>query len=186
MADDLDIPGRLKLYFPIFFEMLGYNKLNWRKVTKLFPKRLTEWMAEHEKTKKNVKVEASFLHIITSSLQGDEKAQNHLAFIKKLFEELVDGLEAEERKLVVPALYGMLTNIDRRFYNFLGELCVLNNIKKSGKYKLVDIEVPVVAANPKGPKLDFKLLDQAKSTYTFVEIVNVHIPTMYMSMAAMP
>jgi len=82
MADDLDIPGRLKLYFPIFFEMLGDNKLNWRKVTKLFPKRLTEWMAEHEKTKKNVKVEASFLHIITSSLQATRRPKTTWRLLK--------------------------------------------------------------------------------------------------------
>lgn len=175
MNKEYDIPGRLKLYFPIFFELLGDNKIDWKMVTKVFSKKVKEWIDKHLKSGQNIRVEASFFNIITASIEGNQLATSHLDFIRKLFEELINNLNSEERKLIVPALYGMLTNIDRKFWNFLGELCVLNNIKKSAKYTLIDIEVPVVPTNPSGAKLDFKFFNHEKSNYTFIEIVNLHL-----------
>jgi hypothetical protein len=175
MNKEYDIPGRLKQYFPIFIELLGDNKIDWKKVTKVFSRKVTEWLDKHAKTGQNIRVEASFFNIITASIEGNPIATGHLDFIRRLFEELIECLDEGERKLIVPALYGMLTNIDKKFWNFLGELCVLNNIKKSTNYQLVEIEVPVVSTNPSGAKLDFKFYSPEKRKNIFIEIVNVHL-----------
>lgn len=175
MNQEYDIERRLKQYFPIFFELLGSNKVDWKKVTKAFSRKVNEWHQKHGKTGENIRVEASFFNIITAAMQGNELAEGHLNFIRKLFEELINHLDIEERKLIVPALYGVVTNIDRKFWNFIGELCVLNNLKKSTKYRLADVEVPVVPSNPSGTKIDFKFVNLETPAHVFIEIVNVHL-----------
>jgi hypothetical protein len=170
-----DIEGRLRMYFPIFFELLGDNKIKWKTVTKVFSEKVEEWKAKHDKTGKNICAEASLFNLITASMQGNDNAASHLKFIRNVFEELIKNLGTEERKLVVPALYGMLTNINRKFYSFLGELCVLNSIKKNTAFKLFAVEVPVLADQPKGTKLDFHFVNHGNSKSLFVEVVNVHL-----------
>jgi hypothetical protein len=170
-----DIEGRLKIYFPIFFELLGNNKLDWKTITKVFTKKVEQWIMKYESTGQHIRVEASLYNVITASIQGNAHAISHLDFIRKLFEDLILRLDATEQKLVVPALYGLLTNMNKAYRNFLGELCVLNNVKRNTNLKLVNVEVPVVASRPDGPKLDFKFFNSEKSTHLLVEIVNVHL-----------
>jgi hypothetical protein len=175
MNQNYDIQGRLKMYFPIFFELLGDNKIDWKAVTKVFSKKVKGWIEKSDKTGQNIRVEASFFNVVTATIQGHQLAQSHLQFIKKLFEELIQELDERERKMIVPALYGMLTNIDRKFWNFVGELCVLNYIKKLTGYKLEEIEIPVTTNAVNGPKLDFQFCDAEKTVTHFFEIVNVHL-----------
>jgi hypothetical protein len=170
-----DVEGRLRMYFPIFFELLGDNKIKWKTVTKVFSKKVEEWKAKHDKTGKNIRVEASLFNLITASIQGNDHAASHLKFIQNVFEELIKNLDADEGKLVVPALYGMLTNINRKFYSFLGELCVLNNIKKNTAFKLFAVEVPVLAEQPERTKLDFHFVNHSNSKSLFIEVVNIHL-----------
>src|SRR5687768_14447175 len=109
MEEKLDIEGRLRIYFPILFELLGDNKLDWKTITKVFQKKLNEWHRKHELTGSDIRVEASFYNIITASIQGNQQARNHLDFIQKLFETLLQRLDDSERKLILSALFGLLT-----------------------------------------------------------------------------
>lgn len=170
-----DIQGRLRMYFPIFFELLGEHKIKWHTVTKVFSKKVEEWKAKHAQIGENIKAEVSLFNLITASIQGNENATSHLKFIRNVFEELILKLNAHERKLIVPALFGMLTNINRKFYSFFGELCILNNIKKFTSYNLIAVEVPVIPDQPNGVKLDFHFVDPATSKSLFIEVVNVHL-----------
>lgn len=168
-----DLEGRLRIYFPVFFELLGVNRLNWKSATKVFSKKVAQWIKKAGG--KEIKVEASFYNIITASIQGNVSASQHLDFIKKLFEELIQRLNEKERKLIIPALLGMLTNIDRKFRNFLGELLVLNNIKKNSEFVLTSVEVPLLQGAPDGVKIDFQFLNPLTSNQLLVEVVNVHL-----------
>lgn len=170
-----DIEGRLRLYFPIFFELLGDNKIKWKTVTKVFTKKVDEWKVEHDKTGQNIRAEVSLFNLITASIQGNENATSHLKFIRNVFEELIQSLDKKERELVVPALFGMVTNINRKFYSFFGELCILNNFKKNTTLKLIAVEVPVLTDQPDGPKLDFHFINPENSNSLFIEVVNVHL-----------
>lgn len=168
-----DLEGRLKLYFPIFFELLGTSSLNWKTIDKVFARKVSQWIAKAGG--QEIRVEASFYNIITASIQGNQAATKHLDFIKRLFEELIQRLSEKERKLIVPALSGMLTNIDRKFRNFLGELLVLNNFKRNPKFSLSNVEVPLFRNQPNGVKIDFEFLNSETSNPLLVEVVNVHL-----------
>lgn len=170
-----DLEGRLKVYFPIFFELLGDNRINWKTVTKVFSRKVEEWKAKYDKTGTIIRAEVSLYNLITASIQGNEDATSHLKFIRNVFEELIQTLDEAEKRFVVPALFGMLTNINRKFYSFFGELCVLNNFKKNTSLKLIAVEVPVLADQPDGSKLDFHFVDPNTSKSLFIEVVNVHL-----------
>ncbi len=169
----LDVEGRLRVYFPVFFELLGDNKLDWTTAAKALTRKVNQWKAKANGG--TIRVEASFYNIITAAIEGNQQAATHLDFIKKVFEELIQRLDRDERRLIVPALYGLLTNIDRKFRNFLGELLVLNNMKRNTQFKLQNAEVPVVSSVPNGPRIDFQFLDVNKSSTLLVEVVNVHL-----------
>lgn len=170
---DLDVVGRLQQYFPVFFELLGDNRLNWKTVEKVLAQKIEQWKLKAGAG--TIRVEASFYNIITSSIEGNPQASAHLDFIRRLFEELIQRLDHEERKLVVPALFGLLSNVDNKFWNFVGELLVLNNFKKQPHLSLISVEVPVDLAKPDGPKIDFQFLSAEKGSTLLIEVVNVHV-----------
>lgn len=170
---DLDVVGRLRQYFPIFFELLGDNRLNWKTVEKTLAQKIEQW--KQKSNGNTIRVEASFYNLITAAREGNTQAAGHVDFIKKLFEELIRTLDAGERKLVVPALFGMLSNIDNKFWNFVGELLVLNSFKKRTQLKLADVEVPATPSRPDGPRIDFQFFDKEKVSPLLVEVVNVHV-----------
>lgn len=170
---DLDVVGRLQQYFPVFFDLLGDNRLNWKTVEKVLAQKIEQWKLKAGGG--TIRVEASFYKIITSSIEGNPQAVAHLDFIRKLFEELIQRLDNEERKLVVPALFGLLSNVDNKFWNFVGELLVLNNLKKRTQLKLQDVEVPAIPSRPDGPRIDFQFFDNEKVSILLVEVVNVHV-----------
>jgi len=63
----------------------------------------------------------------------------------------------------------MLTNTDKNYRNFVGELSVLNNCLISD-FTLVKIEETL----PNGKKIDFHLCHQKSNKSYLVEVVNVH------------
>ncbi len=170
---NLDVVGRLQVYFPVFFELLSDNRVNWKTVEKVLAGKIEKWKSKADGG--TIQVEASFYNIITASIEGDTRAADHLDFIRKLFEELIRCLDIEERKLVVPALFGLLSNIDNKFWNFIGELLVLNNFKKMMQLRLTAVEVPVLATKPDGPRIDFQFFDRQKQSTLLIEVVNVHV-----------
>lgn len=175
MTTDYDIQGRLREYFPIFFELLGDNGLKWRTVEKVFGRKLDGYKRKFDLTGEPIIVEASLFHIITSSISGNEQAKRLLDFITKLFEELILRLDKEEKKLIKNNLFGLITNINREYHNFLGELCVLNSVKKNTKLKLVKTEEPLDPAKPSGSKIDFTFLNSETERRHLVEVVNIQI-----------
>jgi len=61
----------------------------------------------------------------------------------KLFEELADILDEREKILIKGNIFGMLTNMDLKYLNFLGELSVLHRLKKTLPIKLIATKTPL-------------------------------------------
>ncbi len=68
--------------------------------------------------------------------------------------------------------------MDRKYLNFLGELCVLNNVKRKTSLKLAGVEVPVMRNMPNDPNIDFKFLNTTNSTHFMAKIVNIQLNEM--------
>ena len=169
-----DVLGRLKSYIPSLFELLEDNELNWKTIEKRFEGKFTELEKKYEQTGKPVTTKASFYGIITAAIQGENSALYLFDFIDKLFQELTDNLTTSERKLIKKNIFDLLVSMDEKYLNYLGELALLNQIIKSGNYRLLDVEEPLGSKN-EGSSVDFKLLNTNSMSEMLVEVVNVHL-----------
>jgi hypothetical protein len=172
---DFDIRAHLKTRFPGFFLLLGGNSLDWKSVNSAFAKRGARYKERLERTGETFRIEASLYNIIISSIQGDIEAQRMFGFIKNLFSELVHSTTPSEKKEIKAALYGMLTNVDKDYKNFVGELSVLNMLKRQKNIILLKSEKPLISEEPKGIKIDFHLLHEDTQKEWLVEVVNIHL-----------
>lgn len=173
--EKFDVKGILKSYIPSLFELLGNNELDWKVIEKRFEAKFTELEKRFEDTgNKPVMVKASFYFIIAAAVRGEKSAFFILDFINKLFQELTDNLTDLERKLIKKNIFDLLVSMDEKYLNYLGELSILNQIIKSGNFRLLDVEEPL-GLKSEGSSIDFKLLNTKSQKETLLEIVNVHL-----------
>lgn len=175
MTAKYDIKNRLKEYFPIIFDLLGDITLDWKTIEKRFSQKLAEHIKEFDLTGQPIRIQASLFHIIAASKEGKDEAARLLDFITKLFQELITRLDKEEKKLIKKNLFDLLTNIDMKYLNFLGELCVLNQVKRNSKLKLIATEQPLDNNKKDGAKIDFVFYNSESDKKLLVEIVNIHV-----------
>ena len=169
-----DVIGRLKSYVPSLFELLGDNELNWGTIEKQFNNKFTELEKKYEDSGNPITTKVSFYGIITATIQGDNSAFYLFDFIDKLFQELTDKLTVSEKKLVRKNIFDLLVSMDEKFLNYLGELALLNQIIKSGNFRLLNVENPLRSKN-EGSSIDFKLQNTNSGGVMLVEVVNVHL-----------
>lgn len=170
-----DVEFHLKTRFPILFQLLGPNKINWKQVNKTFTKKFIEYKERSNRLKSTFPIQASFYHIIISAMKGEQSAQRLLDYIQLLFENLIKLLDPFEKKEITKILFGFLTNMDLKYLNFLGELSVLYLYKCNLGYALIKTEVPVLSNKKSGVKVDFKFFDPQNKTHQYIEVVNIHL-----------
>jgi hypothetical protein len=175
MTSPFNIQEKLKIYFPILFELLNDNKIDWKMVEKTFFRKYEQYQKKHTKTNSPFQIEASFYSIITASIKGEKPAIMLLDYIQKLFEELADNLDDAEKKEIKTTVFGFLTNIDTKYLNFLGELSVLNQFKRRTPFKLVKTEEKLQEVGDNNSTIDFKFFNPTTSGFEFLEIVNMHL-----------
>lgn len=168
-----DIESAVTTYFPVFFDVLADSKLNWDRINKQAEEVLAERKRKIEKNGQPILIEVGFIDLLMSTIQRREHAGSFFLFIRRLFEELAKNLSGDEKRLIKGSLYGFLTNIDLKYLNFLGELCVLNQVKKNTKWQLIDVECANDPLNKRGPKIDFKF--STTRNQMMIEIVNLHL-----------
>lgn len=174
MTSPFDIQGRLKVYFPILFELLDSNKIDWKTVEKTFLKKYQGYQKRYETTE-SFKIEASFYNIVTAAIKREKPAIMMLDYIQKLFQELNNSLDSEEKREIKNIIFGFLTNIDRKYLNFLGELSVLNQFKRRTPFKLVKTEEKLTNLSSSNTTIDFKFFNSTTKGFEFIEIVNIHL-----------
>jgi hypothetical protein len=175
MTSPFYIQEKLKEYFPILFELLNDNKINWRMVEKTFFKKYEQYQKKHSITNSPFPIEASFYSLITAAIRNEKPARMLLDYIQKLFEELTDKLDSDEKKEIKNTIFGFLTNIDTKYLNFLGELSVLNQFKTRTPFKLVKTEEKITNSSDNNSRIDFKFFNPTINGFVLVEIVNIHL-----------
>lgn len=175
MKSPFEIQAKLKVYFPILFELLNDNKIDWKIVEKTFYKKYAQYQKRHLKSNSSFQIEASFYSIITAAIKKEKPAIILLDYIQKLFEELTDKLDNDEKREIKKNIFGFLTNIDAKYLNFLGELSVLNQFKTRTPFKLVKTEVKLIDSDGNNSTIDYKFFNLTTSEFEFVEIVNIHL-----------
>lgn len=175
MSNNFAIENRLRDYFPILFELLNKNSIDWKSVTKTFTKKFEDYQELQEKKDTPLKIQASFYNIVTEAIKNEPSAIRLLDYIQKLFEELTDVLDEKEKSLIQDNIFGILTNIDSKYLNFLGELSVLLTLKKTSPIYLAGTEIPLDPTKPDGIKIDFLLRNNETGKEDLVEVINIHL-----------
>lgn len=175
MAHSFDIENKLRVYFPVLFELLDKNSINWKSVNKTFKKKFEYFQQLQAKVDTPLRIQASFYNIITEAVKEDAGAVRLIDYIQTLFEELTNILDKEEKVLIKGNIFGMLTNMDLKYLNFLGELSVLHRLKKTLPIKLIATETPLDKDQSDGAKIDFLISNTETGKKDLVEVVNIHL-----------
>jgi len=172
--NSINLEVMLKSHLPIIFELLNEQKLTnyqWKKLNRNFIRIYEKRKKEYFKNNEYLLVKSNIYDLITSSIKGELKATMLLAFIKKTLEELTDNLSISEKKKLRTTVYNLLVSFDSKYYNYLGELLILNNLLRSKDYYLSEIESKIV--NKKTADFLIKKRDDTESH--LIEVVNVHV-----------
>lgn len=159
-------------YFHGVLSMLGENKFDWDEIDKLFNEELgrrkQRTLVENTET---IIIEASIHDIIVEVKKRNMQAIRLLHFFNSALQDLSILLSPLEKKLVVKSLWDLLTTFNKNYLNFTGEMLILNNLIKTGKYRLTGIEYLL----PNNKSVDFQLLDIDENTVVLVEVLNIHL-----------
>ena len=100
MTHLFDIENRLKDYFPILFDLLDKNSIDWKSVNKTFTTKFEDYQKLQAKRDTPLTIKASFYNIVTAAIKKEVDAIRLLDYIQKLFEELIDILDKDEKALI--------------------------------------------------------------------------------------
>ncbi len=165
------VKANLELFIPALIELIDFNDFPWKKIDQAF---LAKWEQRTIASGgEKMLIEASVFDIIIEAKKDNLKAIGLLDFFNKLFEELADSLTRSEKILIRSNAKAMLKSLDSKYLNFLGEMAVLNNLIKTGVYRLNSIEYQL----SNGKSIDFKLTYIPVNQEILVEIVNLHLDT---------
>ncbi|MCW3110733.1 MAG: hypothetical protein JWQ09_5239 [Segetibacter sp.] len=159
----------LELYLPALVELIDFDDFPWDKIDQAFSAKWEQRTIESNGEK--MLIEASIYDIIIEAKKNNRQAIGLLDFLNRLFEELANTLTPPEKILVRSNAKSMLKAFDSKYLNFVGEMGTLNNMIKSGAYRLNGIEYKL----PNGKSVDFKLTQTVKNEVILVEIVNLHL-----------
>lgn len=66
------------------------------------------------------------------------------SYFNQLFYDLKNNLSKDEHKLLRSMISGVLTNANKDYLNFIGELATLNTYMATGLYNLIRVEERVL------------------------------------------
>lgn len=166
----LDIKGRIQQYIPALIELLGNETISWGRITNQFKKIFESRKQKYIANNNYLEIEASLYDIIIATINGNKQAEILFIFFNRLIEELIQFVPREHIGKLKKTVYDLLTNFDKNYLNFIGELAILNNLLKSGNYFLEDIEYPLGNGN----SIDFKFYNISSAKSVLIEVVNIH------------
>jgi hypothetical protein len=159
----------IKSSIPALFAFTDYPNFPWKKIDDLFAAKLEQRSILANGN--TITVETTIFDIIIAAKKKDESAIGFVCYINKLFRDLSLLLTEEEKLLVHRNVKSMLTTLDTRFYNYVGEIGILYNLLSTGHYRLLRIEEEL----PNRKNIDFTLQNTRTSTPVLVEVLNIRL-----------
>jgi hypothetical protein len=168
-----DVQPFLKKEMPGLINLLGTQNISWTSINRRFAVNMEKINAELKLTQKTIFIEATFYSIIINKYWGNGEADGMFDWYCTIFESLSSNLTDVEKRLLRPQIYSVLIELNKGYLNFIGELATLNEIKKSGKYELINVEELIQSGSNKSA--DFLFLSKGYQTKILVEVVNLHV-----------
>jgi hypothetical protein len=151
-------------------DMIDHENFPWAKIECKFESEIEKRFRD-KGDREYITIEASIYDIIISVKSGKREHVGLLKYFNSLFTELSENLSEQEKTHVVSAVKNLLLTFDKRYLNFVGELAVLNQLKKTGNFNLHKHEFKL----PNKKTIDFDLEILEPNMRILLEVLNIHI-----------
>lgn len=168
-----NIEAFLKLHMPSLLELLEQQKIAFTSFNVKLQDHLVSVAEEIAKKRVTVSRDVNFQSILVGKLEGNASADTMFSFFESVFKSLNQKLSTNEKKLLHPIISQLLSNVNRDYLNYIGELAVLNYNISTYKYKLLDIGAPISSNSNKDADLLFKVDDNGKEL--LIDVYNLRL-----------
>lgn len=170
----MDTEKIIKEHVPSLYNLISQTGCNfsWISVNNSLSKHL-------QKAKEKLSKDGAFFKdvnlfsLLIEKMFGEGKGDSMLGFYIQLFISLDQTLELNEKKLIHSTLKNILTNNDKDYLNFIGELATLNAILKTNKYNLKSVEHKIIESEEK--TADFLFVQKNDGAEIYLEVLNIHL-----------
>lgn len=175
---EVDLESRLKMYVPALFKLMGQQPFSWSQLNKRYSTFLQQRKIDFRLNGNYLKIEVNFFDVILQVMTTQQlEYENYFVYINKVFKNLSEVLSNEEKIMVNSILRNLLGQFNRKYIHSLGELFVLNNIMKSGKYRLkkIEYEGTKLGGNKQGKSIDFLFYSLDLKSEILLEVMNLEL-----------
>lgn len=163
------VEQNLRAYIPGIVELINGCDFPWSSINSKFNRALDSRI--NNSKDEFIIVEASIYDVIIAVISGKSEYVGLLIYFNRLFDDLNQNLSINERILVISGVKNLLLTFNKNYLNFIGELSVLNQLKKSGNFNLIKYEHEL----PNGKSIDFDLEIINPNMRILIEVMNIHI-----------
>ena len=159
----------LGIYIPELIDFIGEENFPWDDVEKKFDRKIQERVSETKG--ETITIEASIFDQIILLKKGDSDYHGLMDFYNKLFHQLKSLLNKKEKRLILKIIKNLLISFDSKYLNYLGELSVLYQLKRTNNFTLLEVEKVL----PNGKSIDFDLMIRGPEMRVLIEVLNIQI-----------
>jgi hypothetical protein len=159
----------VSLFLPALLYFTDHPSFPWKRINDLFNQKIEERTEEAQG--ETIEVKATVFDIIVATKKGNDTAKGLLLYLNRLFHDLAQLMTVAQRQIVFTNIKNLLTRLDWRFYDYVGEIGVLYNLLSTNKYCLLRAEEGL----GNGKTMDFTVQDLSTSTVLQVEVYNIHL-----------
>jgi hypothetical protein len=157
------------IFLPALVHFTDHPDFPWKRIDALFNQKIEE--RKEEAQEETIQIKATVFDFIIAAKKGDRTARGLLLYLNRLFHDLSQLLTVAQRKMAFTNIKNLLTRLDWRFYDYVGEIGILYNLLSTNNYRLLRVE----EALGNGKTLDFTVQDITSSTVRLVEVYNIHL-----------
>jgi hypothetical protein len=167
-----DVRPFLKMKMPGLLDLLGTKNISWTTINRNFGRNLEKVKSDLSLAQNTIYREATFYSVLMSEHYNTGEGAGMFDWYSTLFQSLSSNLTTVEKALLHRSIYNLLIEPDKNYLNFIGELAILNEIKKQEGYDLINIEEQIQKES--NCTADFLILRKHDNTNILVEVVNFH------------
>jgi hypothetical protein len=167
-----DVRPFLEMKMSGLLDLLGTNNISWVTINKNFSRNLEKVKSDLALSQNSIYREATFYSVLISEHYNTGEGAGMFDWYRTLFQSLSSILTPAEKALTNHSIYNLLIEPDKNYLNFIGELAVLNEIKKQPGCNLINVEEKI--QNENNSTADFLILNEYDNAQILVEVVNLH------------
>jgi hypothetical protein len=157
-------------YLPGLIKLIGKDhNFGWTKIDSLFNKIIQKRIVESGG--ETMLIPATIFDIIWHAKKDDPSAKLLLGYFNSLFDDLASHLSDREKQVIKPIITNTLKSSDHRYWDYIGEIAVLNNLIRTDLYIIEKIERKIT----NGKSIDFCLKEKSTCEFKHVEVVSIHL-----------